>query len=99
MIADCYDKTAQAMFQKGLNGVDDAAQAAIGMPFLEGTIEQRLDILKLMSQSSDATQKGFMQLAKSLTIRGYMNSEYVMTNLTHFEMAPARYKGCVPVKK
>jgi hypothetical protein len=99
MVTDCYDKTTQILFRKGLNGVDDAAQAAIGMPFLEGTVEQRLDILKLMSQSSDATQKGFLQLVKSLTIRGYMNSEYVMTNFTHYEMAPARYKGCVPVKK
>ncbi len=99
MVTDCYDKETQALFRKGLNGVDDAAQAAIGMPFLEGTIEQRLDILKLMSQSTDATQKAFMQLVKGLTIRGYMNSEYVMTNLTHYEMAPARYKGCVPVKK
>ncbi len=99
MITDCYDKATQATFLKGLNGVDDAAQAAIGMPFLEGTVEQRLDILKLMSQSNDATQKAFMALVKNLTIRGYMTSEYVMTNHTHFEMAPARYKGCVPVKK
>lgn len=99
MVMDCYDKATQGTFRKGLNGVDDMAQVAIGMPFLEGDVAQRLDILKQMSQSNDPTQKAFMALVKNLTIRGYMNSEYVMTNLTHFEMAPARYKGCVPVKK
>lgn len=99
MVSDCYDTATQDTFKKGLDGVDDAAQAAIGMPFLEGDIAQRLDILRQMSQSNDATQKAFMTLIKNLTIRGYMTSEYVMTNLTHFEMAPARYKGCVPVKK
>jgi hypothetical protein len=26
-----------------------------------------------------------------------MTSEYVMTNLTHYEMIPGRYHGCVPV--
>ncbi|MCY7357375.1 MAG: gluconate 2-dehydrogenase subunit 3 family protein [Rudanella sp.] len=99
MVTDCYDKQTQVMFRKGLNSVDDVAQVAIGMPFLEGDIAQRLDILRQMSQSNDPTQKDFVQLVKALTIRGYMNSEYVMTNLTHYEMAPARYKGCVPVKK
>ena len=99
MVADCYDKETQAMFRKGLNSMDDVAQIAIGMPFLEGDIGQRLDILSQMSQSNDANQKAFMALVKNLTIRGYMTSEYVMTNFTHFEMAPARYKGCVPLKK
>jgi hypothetical protein len=95
MVVDCSDKAAQETFRKGLSATDDVAQAYINKPFLEGTPAERLTILKQMSQSSDATQKGFVALVKNLTIRGYMTSEYVMTNISHFEMAPARYKGCV----
>lgn len=96
MVADCYDDAAQKLFRKGLSGVDEMAQTLIGKPFLEGNATQRLDVLRQMGQSNDATQKGFVSLVKNLTIRGYMTSEYVMTNVTHYEMAPARYKGCVP---
>lgn len=92
---DCLDKATQELFRKGLSATDDVAQAYINKPFLEGTPTERLVILKQMSQSSDATQKGFVALVKNLTIRGFMTSEYVMTNISHFEMAPARYKGCV----
>lgn len=95
MVVDCSDKAAQETFRKGLSATDDVAQAYINKPFLEGTPAERLTILKQMSQSSDATQKGFVALVKNLTIRGYMTSEYVMTNISHYEMAPARYKGCV----
>lgn len=99
MVADCYDKTTQSTFLKGLNSVDTVTLDTIGMPFLEGDTDQRLNILRLMNRSTDATQKSFMALVKALTIRGYMSSEYVMTNITHYEMAPARYNGYFPVKK
>jgi len=99
MVTDCYDTATQSTFRKGLNSVDTVTLDTIGMPFLEGDDTQRLDILKQMSQSTDTTQKAFMTLVKNLTIRGFMTSEYVMTNITHFEMAPARYNGFMPVKK
>ncbi|TAE32214.1 MAG: gluconate 2-dehydrogenase subunit 3 family protein [Cytophagales bacterium] len=98
MVADCYDKAAGELLRKGLNsGVDEMAQTVTGKPFLEGDAAQRLDVLKQLSTSTDATQKNFLALVKSLTIRGYMSSEYVMTNITHYEMAPARYNGCAKV--
>lgn len=36
-------------------------------------------------------------MIKRMTVDGYMGSEYVMTNITKYEMAPNRYHGCVPV--
>ncbi|WP_185155490.1 gluconate 2-dehydrogenase subunit 3 family protein [Rudanella paleaurantiibacter] len=97
MVADCYDKAAQDTFRKGFTALDEVAKATGGKSFLETDAAGRLNVLKQMQQSTVPGQKEFLSLVKNLTIRGYMNSEYVMTNLTHYEMVPGRYKGCVPV--
>lgn len=97
MVTDCFDKPAQATFTNGLGLIDELAQKSVGKPFREGDVTQRTALLTQMSQSADSAQKDFYSMVKNLTIRGYMNSEYVMTNLIHFEFIPGRYHGCVPV--
>lgn len=97
MVMDCFDKPAQETLSKGLAAVDDLAQKSFGKPFSEGDVAQRTALLTQTSQSADPAQRDFYSMVKNLTIRGYMNSEYVMTNLIHFEFIPGRYHGCVPV--
>ena len=97
MITDCFDKPAQELFAKGLSLMDELSKKSFGKAFGEGDVTQRTALLTQMSQSADAAQKDFYSMVKNLTIRGYMNSEYVMTNLIHFEFIPGRYHGCVPV--
>ena len=99
MVTDCYDKKTQDIFSKGIDVVDAQSTKAFSKPFTEAGKDQQLQILKGLEKSSDPDQKGFFGMVKNLTIQGYMSSEYVMTNLTHFEFIPARYHGCVPVKK
>ncbi len=99
MVADCYDKQAQETFVKGLNLVDVASNNSFSKTFLECDAKQRLEVLNKMAKSENKEEKSFIQLVKGLTIRGYLSSEYVMTNLRIYEYAPARYHGCVPVKK
>lgn len=72
------------------------AQKSFGKPFGEGDATQRTALLTQLSQ--DPAQKDFYSLVKGLTVRGYMSSEYVMTNLTHYEYMPGRYHGCVLVQ-
>jgi hypothetical protein len=91
VVADCYDKNAQNDFSKGLDALETTSKAKYNKAFAECDTPQRIDLLK----NADAKLMG---IAKWLTIKGYTSSEYVMTKLTHFEFAPARYKGCVPVK-
>lgn len=98
MVADCYPKPAQATLQKGLDSLDGLAKTSFGKPFSEGDTAQRTALLTQLSKSSDAAQKDFYSLVKGLTIRGYMSSEYVMTNLTHYQFIPGHYYGCVPVQ-
>lgn len=99
MVADCYDKQAQETFAKGLQLVDVASKNSFSKTFLECDAKQRLEVLNKMAKSEIKDEKSFIQLVKGLTIKGYLSSEYVMTNLRIYEYAPARYHGCVPVKK
>ena len=97
MVLDCYEPKAQETLRKGLETTDELAQKTFGKSFANGDVTQRTALLTQLSQSSDPVQKEFYGLVKGLTIRGYMSSEYVMTNLTHYQMIPGHYYGCVPV--
>ncbi|MCE7065477.1 gluconate 2-dehydrogenase subunit 3 family protein [Dyadobacter sp. CY326] len=99
MVTDCYDSKAQAGLKSGVSNLDEQSIQRFGKSFADAGKEQRLQILQEIDKGSDAGQKAFLGMVKNLTIQGYMSSEYVMTNLTHYEMIPARYHGCVPVKK
>lgn len=99
MVNDCYDTKTQQSLTNGLRALDDSSQKAYGKIFAQASKSQQLELLQTLEKSTDSTDKAFFGLVKNLTIQGYMNSEYVMTNITHYEMVPARYHGCVPVKK
>lgn len=96
MINDCYGETAQNSLKQGLVKIEEMAQQLYSKAFVACDTKQRTDVfLKL---SNDSTTKPFTSMIKNLTIRGYTNSEYYMTNVLHYEMAPGFYHGCVPVK-
>ena len=98
MIADCYDKKAQEIYAKGFELVDNNAKNTHSKSFIECDTKQRLEVLNKMAKSDNSDEKSFIQLVQGLTIKGYLSSEYVMTNLRIYEYAPARYHGCVPIK-
>ena len=98
MITDCYDKKAQEVFAKGLISVDEIAKKYFSKSFVESNSTQKLAVLNSMLNSSESNDKDFVRLVKNITIQGYLNSEYVMTNLRKFQFLPGKYHGCVPVK-
>ncbi len=99
MVRDCYDKKAQETFTKGFELVDKNANNLFSKSFMDCDAKQKLEVLDKMSKSENSDEKNFVDLVKNLTIKGYLNSEYVMTNLRISEFAPAHFYGCVPVKK
>jgi len=99
MVTDCYDKKAQDTLAKGLDSLESESKKTFGKSFADITSPQQTQLLKQIENSTDSDSKAFFRMVKNLTIQGYMSSEYVMTNITHYEMIPARYHGCVPVKK
>ncbi len=102
MIADCYDSNARERFETGLGLVDGASLAMHDKTFMSSTLSERHVLLSDI-QNNRATHRPdlvyFLSLMKSLTLRGYLNSQYVMTNLFKYELVPARFDGYFPVKK
>lgn len=97
IVVDCMEPSVQEGLTKGLSAVDGVAQKTYSKSFTSLDAGQRTELLKTMSQSAEADQKGFVSMVKGLTIRGYMTSEYVMNNITKYQMIPGFYHGCVPV--
>jgi hypothetical protein len=99
MVADCYTKKAQDNFAKNLAEIDPLSIKTFGKPFAEADTPQRLSLLKSLAESAEKTTKDFYYALRGLTIQGYKSSEYYMTKFTDYEIAPARFYGCVPAKK
>ena len=97
MVADCFEPEAQQLLVKGLNGINKQAGSAHGHSYIDCDANQRAAMLLRLEQSDKEEQKQFYRLVKELTIQGYMTSEYVMKNISKYEMVPGRYLGCVPV--
>lgn len=98
MIQDCYGEEAQHILAKGLLTVDEIAKGAFNKTFPEGDAQQRTAVMAHIQVSEDAAVQQFIQLIKNLTMQGYLNSEYVLTHILDYNMAPGFYHGCVPVK-
>jgi hypothetical protein len=98
MIHDCYGEQAQENLKRGLATTDQTANQTYGKSFEACDVKQRSQIFTQMINSSDPPTKQFAEMIKNLTIRGYMNSEYVMVNIHQYNMAPGFYHGCVPLK-
>ncbi len=99
VVADCYEPGTQKTLTDGLASLDKYSQQTFKKPFVKSTPAQRIHILQGLELNDEPSVKAFFPLVKNLTIQGYMNSEYVMTNITHYEMIPGRWHGCVPVTK
>jgi hypothetical protein len=99
MMADCYEKSAQENFNKQLKTLDPLSIQTFGKPFAEGDTAQRVSLLQSLAKSDNKDVQDFYKTLRGLTLQGYTSSEYYMTRFTDYEMAPARFYGCVPVKK
>ena len=97
---DCTDKKTQEAFMNGLNDFNKQ----YGM-FINQNQQERLLIIANLDKEPTASKdmKLFMQKMRQLTILGFTNSKYVMTELLPFQMIPGHFYGCVnklnPTKK
>lgn len=98
MVNDCYGEPAQESLKQGLAATEQLAKQTYQKSFMECDASQRKQILLTLKDSPDSGTKRFAEMAKNLTIRGYMNSQYVMVNILKYNMAPGFFYGCVPVK-
>jgi hypothetical protein len=95
MLTDCYEKEVQDTFSKTLSMIDEASTKKHKKTFTAISPAQRLELLKTIEKNKEIPN--FSDLKES-TVFGYLNSEYVMKNLLKYELVPARFDGCFPVK-
>jgi hypothetical protein len=100
MLDDCYTKAEQDEFKKGLGKVDELSQALFSQRFSDLPRNQRENLLTdIQEQRHDSPSiAAFYKIMKAETIKGYLNSKYVMTKLVIWELVPGRYNGYYPVK-
>lgn len=96
MVDDCHGPEDQQAFMEGLRAFAGWAQKAVGGAFVEAGKEERESLLEHIDDAGDPAGS-FFSLTKRRAIQGYMNSQYVMTNLVKYELVPGRYDGYFPM--
>lgn len=90
MVDDCYPKAEQDQFLDGLKDFEDKK-------FEENTTRQRIDLLKEIMQEKNAESnlQYFLKEVRKQTLKGYTQSEYVMTELRPYILVPGQFLGSV----
>lgn len=106
MVDDCYEPEEQQTFLTGLSQFEEMAKQKSGDNFLELDKDQRVQLIKELDGIKSSDNKAekekpvnaFYSIVKNLSLRGYMTSEYVMTNQLYYKMVPGKFTGCVEIK-
>lgn len=97
MVDDCHSPDDQQQFVSGLNAFAGWARKTSGEPFGRADASVRAALLQGVENSGEEDIVRFYSITKRRTIQGYLNSQYVMTNLIKYELVPGRYDGYVRV--
>lgn len=96
MADDCMKIEDQQRFMSGLKVFVTQADKA---DFLKGSeAEKNRFVATLNSLNDKSDLESFYRTTKDLVIQGYASSKYFLTKVQVYELVPARYHGCVPVK-
>ena len=100
MLDDCFKKEDQQKFTQGLKQFQKRAGSEMNASFLKATTAERQSFLRKIEADKDSKDDltFFYRTAKQLVIQAYTTSQYYLTKVQVYEMVPARYHGCVPVK-
>lgn len=100
MMDDCYKKEDQQRWLSGMKAFEQASKKLNGHNFLDSTPTQREALLTALEAVKDNKDDAsfFYRATKHLTVMAYTNSKYFMTKVDIYELVPARFHGCVPLK-
>ncbi len=113
MADDCLDKKTQDQFMSGLNGFDKFLKHSKEKSFSEFEAVEQTGILEeVMTITRDyevpADNEGnpefnitdiqyFVGRTKGFTIQGFMNSQFVMTDIMPYKLVPGPASGCIVI--
>lgn len=100
MLDHCYNKEDQQKYIRGMEEFGKRSKTDLGGSFVKASPASRQAFVGKLE--ADKTSKDdlsfFYATTKRLTIQAYTTSEYYLTKVQLYELIPARYHGCVPVK-
>lgn len=103
MVDDCTPETDQQKFLKGLDQVRALADQRFGNTLENCAIADLQSLLKdieekkLTPQDNEDHISDFYELFRSNTIKGFLGSEPIMTNVFGYNMIPGRFTGVVEI--
>ena len=106
MIDDCQPEETQKDFEKGFAEFEKAVEKKHGKSFDELSAADRkaflteIDVAAKAEREKDdlSSVSKFYSLVRRYTIQGFTSSEYVLTNVFHYNMIPGKFVGCVPIQ-
>ncbi len=104
MVDDCMEESSQKSYLLGLNTFDSSIKNIIGKPFSKLKQNDRVNALSdILEKADDAMESvdkdlvNFIKTTKNFTTLGYMNSEYIMTQVMPYSQIPGTYGPCETV--
>lgn len=103
MVDDCMEQEQQNIFTNGLKRFDLLCKRINNTKFTKMTAGEREGYLRqIQNAAEDPTDpnddlkhvKPFVEQIRTLTIEGYLTSQYVMTEVFPYELVPGRFIGC-----
>jgi len=101
MVDDCMDQKSQSKFLTGLKSFKNHIKKITGNPFESLHQQERENILNgLVNDTKDGAEPTpedlqlFVTITKRFTSFGYMNSEYIMTEVMPYTLVPGTYGPC-----
>ena len=101
MMDDCYSPEDQQQFLKGLKEFDAFSKKTINKSFAKAIPVEREKVLQNIEDKKEIPENVafFYNNMKRLTIEGFTQSKYYLTQVHVYELVPGKFYGCVPVKK
>lgn len=98
MLDDCYEQQDQLAFMEGMTSFEKLSKQQQGKPYMKCDLQQRQQLIATVNAgNAPADVLAFYKILKEQTIKGYLNSELVMTRLRIYELIPSRYNGYHPI--
>lgn len=101
MVDDCLEMTIQESYLKGLSNFEADFKELEGKSFLSSTQEDRVNALaSIVSSKENASEKintdliSFIEITKRFAVLGYMQSEYMMTEVMPYPLIPGTFGTC-----
>lgn len=104
MVDDCRGEEDRHRFVRGLDQVDRLAEHRYGAEFTDCTPGEREQLLAAVFEGQPELKSGgeayedageCLAMTKQYAIRGFLNSEYVMTEELPYQLVPGHFDGCV----